>query len=160
MLRTPTQSKRHRLYCAVEDSARLRCDVNRSDILACSLDAVTLTLDNAPPGAVIDTASGHLTSTNRPPEILSNVSGSIQLGQTFLHQLKTVDLDGDPLSYSLTSFLAGMTISAEGLIQWTPASKSRLPPHWATSPLYDSSISIPAQTRCSSTRSHLTTWES
>ncbi len=61
-------------------------------------------------------------STNHPPQILSNVSGSIQLGQTFLHQLKTFDPDGDPLSYSLTTAPAGMTISADGLIQWTPAS--------------------------------------
>ena len=61
-------------------------------------------------------------SPNSPPQILSNVTGGIQLGQTFLHQLQTFDPDGDPLSYTLTAAPAGMTIDAAGLIRWTPAS--------------------------------------
>ncbi len=56
--------------------------------------------------------------TNRPPEITSPPSTSIE-GGVYTYAVKAVDPDGDTLSYRLSQAPEGMTIQPEtGLIQW------------------------------------------
>ena len=59
-------------------------------------------------------------STDHPPVITSSPLTSVLLGRTYSYQVVANDPDGDPLSYSLTSQPAGMTITNSGLVQWTP----------------------------------------
>ncbi|MFN6161464.1 MAG: putative Ig domain-containing protein, partial [Planctomycetota bacterium] len=61
-------------------------------------------------------------NNNRPPQITSNVSGQIQVGSLFVHQVAATDPDGDSLAYSLTASPTGMSIDSAGLIRWTPSS--------------------------------------
>jgi RHS repeat-associated protein len=58
---------------------------------------------------------------NQAPTIYSRPGTTVGLGQTYRYAVQAADLDGDPLTYSLTAAPAGMTIDrATGLVQWTP----------------------------------------
>ncbi len=59
-------------------------------------------------------------SANRPPVISSTPRDTIGLGRTYLYAVQATDPDGDPITYSLTTAPAGMTISASGLVTWNP----------------------------------------
>ena len=51
----------------------------------------------------------------------STLSGDIQIGTRLLHNVQASDPNGDVLTYSLSgSVPAGMTIDADGLLDWTP----------------------------------------
>ena len=59
------------------------------------------------------------------PPVINDAPTSFtaQSGSPFLHQVNATDPDGDPLTYSLVSGPAGMTIDpTSGLVQWTPQS--------------------------------------
>ncbi|MHB1348851.1 MAG: carboxypeptidase regulatory-like domain-containing protein [Desulfobulbaceae bacterium] len=56
------------------------------------------------------------------PVITTGINNYAYWGQLFQSQMKAVDPDDDPLTYSLTEAPAGMTIDPDsGLIQWTPS---------------------------------------
>ena len=59
-------------------------------------------------------------ATNHPPTITSAPRRSIGIGQNYLYQVAVTDLDADPLTYSLPTAPAGMTIDAAGLVHWQP----------------------------------------
>ena len=59
------------------------------------------------------------TAPNRGPSILSKPRTITYPGVTYAHQVIAEDLDGNPLQYSLAKKPTGMTISAQGLIQWS-----------------------------------------
>lgn len=62
-------------------------------------------------------------SRNRPPVISSQPLTSAGEEQAYSYQVQASDPDGDaPLSFSLLQSPDGMSISATGLIGWTPAS--------------------------------------
>jgi choice-of-anchor C domain-containing protein len=57
-----------------------------------------------------------------PPTILSNPLTRARTGNLYTYQVNSGDPDpGDTRTYSLTTAPAGMTISASGLVQWTPS---------------------------------------
>jgi hypothetical protein len=57
---------------------------------------------------------------NAPPMITSTAPGSQEITTTYTYQVTAVDADGDPLTFSLKSAPAGMTIDPEkGSIAWT-----------------------------------------
>jgi RHS repeat-associated protein len=60
-------------------------------------------------------------SLNQNPAIDSTPLGPALVGQQYRYQVKAHDADGDPLTFSLTSPPAGMSINAStGLLTWTP----------------------------------------
>jgi RHS repeat-associated protein len=78
---------------------------------------------------VTDTQAGGATQTftiqvrgvNLPPVITSTPPTQAAVGSSYGYAVKASDADNDPLSYSLTTAPAGMTIdAATGAIAWTP----------------------------------------
>ena len=59
------------------------------------------------------------TAPNRGPSILSKPRTITYPGVPYAHQVIAEDLDGNPLQYSLAKRPPGMTISAQGLIEWS-----------------------------------------
>jgi large repetitive protein len=59
-------------------------------------------------------------AANQPPTITSAPPGPAVVGMPYRYQVVASDADGDPVSFSLTTAPAGMTISAGGLVTWTP----------------------------------------
>ena len=62
------------------------------------------------------------TPGNNAPVITSTAPTTGTVGQQYTYQATATDGDGDPLSWSLLSNPSGMTVSATGLVSWTPAS--------------------------------------
>lgn len=60
-------------------------------------------------------------SANRAPLITSTPIFSTEAGGLYQYQVVAVDPDGDALTYQWTSRPAGMEISSQGLITWSPA---------------------------------------
>jgi RHS repeat-associated protein len=61
------------------------------------------------------------TAPNDPPAITSTPRFSVRIGDTYLYQVAASDPNGDPLTFSLTTAPAGMSISPAGLVTWVPA---------------------------------------
>ncbi len=91
-----------------------------------------ITLNVIPDDGIVRGSPGFMDVTigNAPPEITS-ASRDIKFGdRNFTYQIKANDPDGDPLSYSLKSAPAGMTIAPlTGLIKWDvlPEFKEKTP---------------------------------
>jgi YD repeat-containing protein len=77
------------------------------------------TLDNNCDGQV-DEGGGCV--VNQPPQITSTAILTAQVGQAYSYDVNATDPDaGDTLTFSLTTFPAGMTIDTNtGMITWTP----------------------------------------
>lgn len=61
---------------------------------------------------------------NRPPLITSTPDFTAASGSLYQYPVIATDLDGDAVTLSLTNPPVGMTIDAQGVIRWTPASTS------------------------------------
>jgi choice-of-anchor C domain-containing protein len=59
---------------------------------------------------------------NRPPLITSTPDFTAASGSLYQYPVIATDLDGDAVTLSLTNPPVGMTIDAQGVIRWTPAS--------------------------------------
>jgi choice-of-anchor C domain-containing protein len=59
---------------------------------------------------------------NRPPLITSTPDFTAASGSLYLYPVMATDLDGDAVTLSLSNPPVGMTIDAQGVIRWTPAS--------------------------------------
>ena len=59
------------------------------------------------------------TTPNQNPSILSKPRTVAYAGFLYAHHVIAEDLDGNPMQYSLTMKPTGMSISAQGLIQWS-----------------------------------------
>ena len=60
---------------------------------------------------------------NHPPTVTSVPQTSALIGAAYTYGVTATDLDGDTLSYALTTAPVGMTIDARtGLLSWTPTS--------------------------------------
>lgn len=60
-------------------------------------------------------------TANTAPDITSTPRLQTPIGNPYVYAVAATDVDGDPLSYQLTTAPSGMTINAEtGLIEWTP----------------------------------------
>lgn len=60
-------------------------------------------------------------NVNRPPQILSNPSGQIERGKTFVHSIAAFDPDNDPIGFGIIGSPSGMTLDASGTLRWTPS---------------------------------------
>ncbi len=59
--------------------------------------------------------------SNQPPTITSSPKGAVYAGQKFSYQVTANDPDGDELTFSLPTGVAGMAISESGLFTWLAA---------------------------------------
>lgn len=57
---------------------------------------------------------------NTNPEISGTPRTSVRVGDQYLAQLSASDADGDPLTYSLSTSLSGMTIDSDGRLYFSP----------------------------------------
>ncbi|MCA9221807.1 MAG: hypothetical protein KDA71_15860, partial [Planctomycetales bacterium] len=64
---------------------------------------------------------------NGPPRILSAPVTNATAGATYRYSVRASDPDGDPLSYSLTTAPAGMTIDRLGRILWQSSATDTTP---------------------------------
>ncbi|HRE87815.1 MAG TPA: putative Ig domain-containing protein [Myxococcota bacterium] len=62
--------------------------------------------------------------TNRPPTLSPIADQTVEAGDPLTLQLDATDPDGDALSFTLTP-RDGLTVSATGLVTWTPPSSAR-----------------------------------
>jgi len=60
-------------------------------------------------------------NVNRPPLILSNPSGQIERGKTFVHSINAFDPDNDPIGFGIIGPPTGMILDASGTLRWTPS---------------------------------------
>jgi PKD repeat protein len=58
---------------------------------------------------------------NRAPVVTSQPIVTATEAVPYSYQIAAVDPDGEPLSYVLTQFPAGMSVTPDGLVSWTPA---------------------------------------
>ncbi len=65
---------------------------------------------------------------NRAPLVLSQPPTSAVPGEGFAYAVRAIDPDGDSLTYQLSQFPGGMTISPDGVLTWAP-STADLGPH-------------------------------
>jgi RHS repeat-associated protein len=59
-------------------------------------------------------------AANDPPRILSTPRAVIAIGGRYAYQVQAIDPDFDPLTFTLTTAPAGMTVDASGLVTWQP----------------------------------------
>lgn len=76
---------------------------------------------NAPP------TGGGGTPGNSVPVITSTAPTTGTVGQAYTYQAAATDGDGDPLTWSLPTAPSGMTVSAIGLVSWTPSAAGTFP---------------------------------
>jgi hypothetical protein len=60
-------------------------------------------------------------AANDPPQILSSPRTAIAIGGRYAYQVLAIDPDFDPLTYTLVTAPAGMTVDAAGRVAWQPA---------------------------------------
>ncbi|MBX3461093.1 MAG: hypothetical protein KF696_14195 [Planctomycetes bacterium] len=58
---------------------------------------------------------------NTPPTITSTAPTSGTVGTAYAYQATATDAQGDPIAWTLPTAPAGMTVSATGLVNWTPS---------------------------------------
>jgi RHS repeat-associated protein len=60
-------------------------------------------------------------AVNLPPAITSVPPTTAAVDVAYVYAVGASDPDGDPLTFALTTFPAGATIGADGVVRWTPA---------------------------------------
>jgi len=63
-----------------------------------------------------------VTADNAPPSIISQPPSGALVDQTYNYQMVATDPENEALTYTLISRPSGMTLSAGGLLEWTPDS--------------------------------------
>jgi hypothetical protein len=73
-------------------------------------------------GTATQTFTVHVVASaaNDPPQILSSPRTAIAIGGHYAYQVQAIDPDFDPLTFTLTTAPAGMTIDGSGLVTWQP----------------------------------------
>ena len=84
--------------------------------------AVALLVDDGRGGSATQTFTVTVAPArpDRPPTITSTPGQAAVPGSPYQYQVAATDPDGDPITFRLLSGPAGMTISASGLVSWTP----------------------------------------
>jgi len=84
-------------------------------------DVFTYTVRDGKGGTDTGTVNVTINAVNDKPAIKSTAVTTVTMGELYAYDVDAEDIEGDTLTYSLTTKPAGMTIdSATGLIQWTP----------------------------------------
>jgi len=101
---------------ADQPKASLACDLPGTFIAQLIVSDGQL---DSPPATTTVTVT--VAPPNHDPQISSTPLSSGQQGVAYSYQVVANDPDGDALSYTLTVFPTGMSISGTGLISWTPS---------------------------------------
>ncbi len=81
---------------------------------------VAVTADDFDGGITTDQATYTVQNANHKPVVSSQAPDLAVVGVPYSYQVSASDPDGDALTYTLLQAPLGMTISAAGLIRWTP----------------------------------------
>jgi RHS repeat-associated protein len=83
---------------------------------------VQITADNGHGGTAVQVYDLIVvaTATDHAPDITSSPRTITRLDRTYLYAVQATDPDGDPLTFTLDTSPAGMTIDATGMIRWDP----------------------------------------
>ena len=76
-----------------------------------------------PHGAYVSQSYVLSVGENGVPQIVSQPIVSAIIGELYRYEVDAVDPDGDFLTYQLTTKPTNMTISSDGVIEWTPTAK-------------------------------------
>ncbi len=57
---------------------------------------------------------------NDPPVLVDLPPSSLNEDEAFSFQMRASDVDGDPLTFTASGLVDGLSISSDGLIEWTP----------------------------------------
>ncbi len=79
-----------------------------------------MTSSTASPATTTVTVS--VAPPNHDPQITSSALTAGQVATAYQYQVVATDPDGDALTYALSVSPAGMSVSASGLVSWTPSS--------------------------------------
>jgi RHS repeat-associated protein len=101
---------------ADQPKASLACDLPGTFIAQLIVSDGQL---DSPPATTTVTVT--VAPPNHDPQISSTPLTSGQQGVAYSYQVVANDPDGDALSYTLTIFPTGMSISGTGLVSWTPS---------------------------------------
>jgi PKD repeat protein len=83
--------------------------------------AVTVHVEDGRGGRATQSFTIAVAAANHPPVFTSSPATAATEGRAYSYQAAATDPDGDALTFSLVGAPAGLTISAAGLIAWTPA---------------------------------------
>jgi len=84
-------------------------------------DVFTYTVRDGKGGTDTGTLNVTINAVNDKPAIISTAVTTVTMGELYAYDVDAKDIEGDTLTYSLTTKPANMTInSATGLIQWKP----------------------------------------
>lgn len=83
-------------------------------------NAVAIDVSDAQGATVRQAFTLEVSSDNAPPSITSRPPSGAAPGETYTYQLEASDPENEALTYELMSGPSGMTLSADGLLQWTP----------------------------------------
>ena len=91
---------------------------------------LTVRVSDGVGGEVTQTFTVNVTTAgvNRDPAFTGGVRLSARAGLRYVARLTAADPDGDPPAFALASGPAGMTVSADGLVAWTPTADQVGPP--------------------------------
>ncbi len=103
------------LVNAAQPKATLTCDV--AGTFVAQLIVSDDELDSTPATATVTVS---VAPQDHDPQVTSSAVVAGQVGATYRYQVVATDQDGDLLSYALSVSPMGMSISATGLISWTP----------------------------------------
>ncbi|MEM6398797.1 MAG: Ig-like domain-containing protein [Cyanobacteria bacterium P01_D01_bin.116] len=81
---------------------------------------ISVTLTDANGAFVGQEFTLYVNGTNTPPQIVSTAVTRAAVNQDYKYQIVATDPENDTLTYSLGNSPAGMTVSENGLITWTP----------------------------------------
>lgn len=85
------------------------------------LNDVTVRVEDGQGGVVTQAFTINVRGVNHPPEINSLPDTTADMGIEYSYDVDATDPDGDPLTYFLDTFPAGMTIDENaGLVSWIP----------------------------------------
>ena len=92
------------------------------------LQNIVVRLSDGQGGEATQTFTVNVHGVNVPPGITSEPPTTATVGVAYSYAVLATDIDNDPLTYSLTTAPAGMTIDpATGLIRWTPTAGQASP---------------------------------
>jgi len=88
---------------------------------AAGAQPVTVVVDDGMPGSTAQQAFEiTVSAVNVAPTITSTPITTAIINAVYTYPVQASDPDGDPISYALTEAPTDMTLSSNGLVQWTP----------------------------------------
>lgn len=116
----------------------------RNTLIFSTLCALALVIGACSGGGSSGSAAAYAptSGTNAAPVFSSSAPTSAVVGQAYSYQATATDANNDTLSWSLSVSPSGMSVSASGLITWTP-SAAQVGSHSVQLDVSDGQVSVP-----------------